>query len=193
MSMNDNGLGLWRVAVLGAFVGVFAACAGGNGQPPGAADGGGTESGVDGGGLPPLGGGGADCQGACCPLPQLGATCAAADEGTTCSSSELCAGGLLLPQPIECDGGTWATQAHCNPDGGVASNGCPSSQPVDGDACGLPDGTSCQYALVCPSTCDAGTPSVDGGVGTGCASPSKVGPARCESGQWRTTSLGSCP
>ena len=37
MSMSDNGLGLWRVAVLGAFVGVFAACAGGNGTAPGTA------------------------------------------------------------------------------------------------------------------------------------------------------------
>ncbi len=143
-------------------------------------------------------GGGPDCGGACCTKPQAGTACASTDEGVTCSESALCPGGLILPQPLKCQGGTWKQDGgECSLDGGVAGNGCPDSQPANATSCSLPEGTWCQYALVCPNKCDAGTPPAggDGGwtTGTGCASASKVGPAFCRSGAWETTALGSCP
>lgn len=89
----------------------------------------------------------------------------------------------------------------CDVGGGVADNGCPTKQPNKGDPCSLPEGTWCQYALVCPAKdCDAGpaadASSGDGSAssGTGCATVAgKVGPAFCRSGAWDTTPLGTCP
>jgi hypothetical protein len=100
---------------------------------------------------------------------------------------------------VDCKSGTWTAESACEADGGVASNGCPQSQPEAGAPCSLPDATTfCQYALVCPSACDAGgavAVSTDGGAvsTTGCVGPAgKVGPALCKAGIWQTQALGSC-
>jgi hypothetical protein len=148
------------------------------------------------------GGGGPDCQNACCatPRPVAGGACATADAGLVCPTSTTCAGGLILPWSLTCVSGAWkASGGACDVGSGVADNGCPSSQPTKGSACTLPEGTWCQYALVCaPKDCDAGAvPDAGDGAtsgGTGCASVAgKVGPAFCRSGAWDTTPLGSCP
>src|SRR6202042_3151708 len=97
-----------------------------------------------------------------------------------CESAAVRGGGLLLPQTLLCTAGVWTDQDSCgSSDGGLASNGCPDSQPANGDPCSLPDGgTWCQYTLLCPTACDAGAPSQpdDAGVGSasGCTSASKV-------------------
>jgi len=153
--------------------------------------------------LPP-GGGAPECQNACCgtPAPAAGAACATADEGLVCPTTSTCAGGLILPWSLTCAGGAWnATGGVCDVGGGVADDGCPSAQPAKGAACTLPDGTWCQYALVCaPAGCDAGASAdatiEDGSAssGSGCAPVAgKVGPAFCRSGAWDTTPLGACP
>jgi hypothetical protein len=130
----------------------------------------------------------------CCVPPAPGDVCSTANEGQSCQTSTTCPGGLLLPTTVTCTAGTWTTPAACDADAGVASNGCPDAQPANGAPCALPDGNSCQYALVCPGTCDAGsTPPTDGGAGTGCVGlAGKVGPAICKGGAWQTTPLGTC-
>lgn len=148
-------------------------------------------------GSPGLGGGDV-CTGPCCPEPSPGEACSNADAGS-CKASVQCAAGLLLPVNVACVGGAWTTPATCEADGGVASNGCPQAQPVNGTSCSLPAATTyCQYVLVCPSACDAGGSvlvPVDGGAasGTGCVGAAgKVGPAFCKAGIWQTQVLGSC-
>jgi hypothetical protein len=144
------------------------------------------------------GGGGDQCSGPCCPEPSPGEACSVGDAGA-CPTSIQCAAGLLLPVDVACTGGRWTTEGTCDSGGGVASNGCPGAQPVNGTPCELPDATaSCQYVLVCPSACDAGGAvpvAADGGVAssTGCVGPAgKVGPAQCKAGAWQTQALGSC-
>jgi hypothetical protein len=154
--------------------------------------------------IPEGGGGAPDCLNACCkdPRPASGGACATSDEGLVCETSTACAGGLLLPWSLTCTAGAWTKKGGtCDVGGGVADNGCPTSQPTPGSTCTLPEGTWCQYALSCPpKDCDAGAPvdasSGDGSAsgGTGCAPVAgKVGPAFCRSGHWETTPLGSCP
>lgn len=147
---------------------------------------------------PGTNGGPPTCDSQCCARPVPGSACMAADEGKSCPDSTLCPGGLILPQSITCRSGAWTkTGGDCAPDGGTAGNGCPDAQPTNGAPCTLADGTWCQYARVCPKTCDAGPPPpppTDGGTGTGvgCATASSVGPAYCRSGKWATTPLPAC-
>jgi hypothetical protein len=165
---------------------------------------------------PPLTGGGLpDCLGPCCMTPQPGAVCDASEQDASCSTSVRCGDatgvGLTLPFNLVCNGQHWmAVGGNCG-DSGVADNGCPTIQPLNGAPCTLASGTSCQYGIMCSATCDAGSgptgSAADSGAaqagdgsagsamaGTGCASLSgKVGPAICQSGQWQTQSLGTCP
>jgi len=166
----------------------------------------GSDSGSGDGGMPVLGGGGLpDCFGSCCTTPRAGTACDAGEEDASCSTSVSCGAAgpsLTLPYSLVCNGEQWLAQGGDCGDGGIADNGCPTSQPQNAAACTLPNGTSCQYGLVCAGSCDAGaSPSADaaateGGIaaGTGCATVfGKVGPAICRNGQWQTEPLGTCP
>ena len=175
---------------------------------PTAGSGGGTsETGASGSGGSSTGGNtggnaGPDCFGPCCQSPQQGAMCSSSNEGQSCPSSTLCEGGLALSQELVCRGGTWQLEGESCPsiDGGVSADGCPASQPRNGDPCSTPDGSaSCMYRLVCPpQPCDAASPVSDGSSesgasGTACASLSgKVAFATCSGGDWSTTPLGTC-
>jgi hypothetical protein len=153
-----------------------------------------------------------DCFGPCCSTPQAGAPCGDAGADASCPTSVRCDGGLGLPFSLVCDGQQWVAHGGYCGDAGIADNGCPTSQPQSGAVCSLPDGTSCQYSLVCSSTCDAATTtpgdasgsvlttgdasagSGSSAAGTGCASlAGKIGPAICRTGLWQTQALGTCP
>jgi hypothetical protein len=139
--------------------------------------------------------------GGCCGNETPDTPCDTVDAGTQCPSATTCAGGLILPTTLTCVAGRWTVASGvCGPDGGVADNGCPNSQPANGAPCALPDGGHCQYGLMCSGVCDAGMPPeasvADGSAtaGTGCVSVSgRVGPAICNGGTWQTTPLGTCP
>jgi hypothetical protein len=147
-----------------------------------------------GGGGPPV------CQG-CCGNETPSSPCVTVDAGTQCPGATSCPGGLILPTTLTCLAGTWSVASGvCGADGGVADNGCPDSQPANASPCSLPDGTHCQYGLMCSGHCDAGAAPeasvADGSAtaGTGCVSTSgRVGPAICRNGMWVTTPLGTCP
>jgi hypothetical protein len=210
---------LTRASYLGALVCLSLGCSANSGAA--SADGGQADQSapsttLDDGGQPPLNtGGGPDCAGPCCPIPQAGAACDAGDQDASCSTSVSCGSGngpsLTLPFNLVCDGQKWgAVGGYCG-DGGLADNGCPTAQPQNGAECALDSGTSCQYGLVCDTMCDAGAviatadagaqlagdgaaPSGSGMAGTGCTTVfGRVGPAICQSGQWQTQSLGTCP
>ncbi len=174
--------------------------------PPAGSGGGSAETGASGSGGSGTGGSmgnaGPSCFGPCCQSPQQGAMCSSSNEGQSCPSATLCEGGLALSQELVCRGGIWQLEGETCPslDGGVSAEGCPASQPHNGDPCSTPDAlASCMYRLVCPpQPCDAGSPPTDGSSesgasGTGCASlAGKVAFAICTGDHWSTTPLGTC-
>ncbi len=212
------GQSLACASCLGALVCLSLGC--GSSSRAASTDGGGADQSApstsdDGGQQPPNTGGAPDCAGPCCPTPQTGAACGAGEEDASCPTSVSCGGGsgatLTLPFNVVCDGQKWVAVGGDCGDGGVADNACPTGQPQNGATSALDSGTSCQYGLVCNTMCDAGAvmPAADAGAqptgdgaassgsamaGTACTTVfGRVGPAICQSGQWQTQSLGTCP
>jgi hypothetical protein len=159
-----------------------------------------------GGGGPPV------CTDVCCMNPPPGAGCDGGALDASCSAYKSCgpahAANLNLAFTVMCNGQQWVAVGGDCGDAGIADNGCPVTQPLNGAACTLDAGTSCQYGIMCSGTCDAGSGASDAAAqqagdgssgsnmaGTGCASISgKVGPAICgAAGQWQTQALGTCP